>query len=77
MNKNEVTNQIQKYTNKNDILNIINEFSKNYKSYFEISTKNLINLITFYENLSTILETLPSKIDFPQIESNTIYSGNY
>ena len=42
MNKNEVTNQIQKYTNKNDILNIINEFSKNYKSYFEISTKNLL-----------------------------------
>ena len=76
MNKNEVTNQIQKYTNKNDILNIINEFSKNYKSYFEISTKNLINLITFYENLSTILETLPSKIDFPQIESNTMFKNN-
>ena len=76
MNKNEVIHTNQKNTNKSDILNIISEFAKNYKSYNEISTKNLINLISFYENLSLIFENLPSKIDFPQVESKPMFKNN-
>ena len=76
MNKNEIVNTFPKIAGKNDILNIISEFSKNYNSYNEIYTKNLINLISFYENLSLIFETLPSKIIFPQIESKPMFKNN-
>ena len=76
MNKNEISNTTSKNTNKNDILNIINEFSKNYKSYNEIYTNNLLNLISFYENLSLIFETLPSKIIFPQIETKAMFKND-
>ena len=76
MNKNEIVNTFPKTSGKNDVLNIISEFSKNYNSYNEIYTKNLINLISFYENLSLIFETLPSKIIFPQIESKPMFKNN-
>ena len=76
MNKNEIVNTFPKTAGKNDVLNIISEFSKNYNSYNEIYTKNLINLISFYENLSLIFETLPSKIIFPQIESKPMFKNN-
>ena len=76
MNKNESKNKFQKITNKKDILNIITEFSNNYKSYNEIYITNLINLITFYENLSLTFESLPSKIFFPKIESKAMFKNN-
>ena len=76
MNKNENKNTYQKITNKKDILNIITEFSNNYKSYNEIYITNLINLITFYENLSLTFESLPSKIFFPKIESKAMFKNN-
>ena len=77
MNKNEIQNIPQKDKNKNDILNIITQFSNNYKAYNEIYLNNILNLITFYENLSLIFETLPSKIIFPKLETNPIFKNNH
>ena len=76
MNKNGIKNNIVRNKNKIDILNIITEFSNNYKTYNDIYTKNLLNLTTFYENLALIFETLPSKIIFPDIEINQMFKNN-
>ena len=76
MNKNEIKNSIQKTKNKNDILNIIIDFSNNFSIYNDIYIKNLINLTSFYENLALIFETLPSKIIFPKIESHIFFKNN-
>ena len=76
MNKNEINSIIPRNSNKSDILNIIKEFSDNYKSYNDIYIKNLINLISFYENLSLIFETLPSKIIFPKLETKAMFKNN-
>ena len=76
MNKNGIKNNIVRNKNKIDILNIITEFSNNYKTYNDIYTKNLLNLTTFYENLALIFETLPSKIIFPDIETNQMFKNN-
>ena len=77
MNKNE-GNQISQRNknNKIDILNIITILSDNYSTYNSIYQKNLINLISFYENLSLVLETIPSKIIFPKIENKTLFNDD-
>ena len=77
MNKNE-GNQISQRNknNKIDILNIITILSDNYSTYSSIYQKNLINLISFYENLSLVLETIPSKIIFPKIENKTLFNDD-
>ena len=76
MSKNEIKNIISKSQNKKDILNIISEFSNNYKTNNEIYINNLINLISFYENLALIFETLRSKIIFPQMETKPMFKNN-
>ena len=76
MNKNEIKNIISKSQNKKELLNIISEFSNNYKTNNEIFINNLINLISFYENLALIFETLRSKIIFPKIETKPMFKND-
>ena len=76
MSKNEIKNIISKSQNKKELLNIISEFSNNYKTNNEIFINNLINLISFYENLALIFETLRSKIIFPKIETKPMLKND-
>lgn len=74
MSKNERTQTYIK--NKNELLDIIIDLSDNYSNYNKIYIKNLLNLKSFYENLSLVLESLPSKIIFPKIETITLLNNN-
>ena len=76
MNKNERNHLVQKYKNKNALLIIINDLYNNYANYNKIYINNLINLTSFYDNLSLVLETLPSKIMFPKIENINLFNNN-
>ena len=75
MNKNERRQFYQKNKNTNEISNILKDLNINYSKYNNIYINNLINLTSFFENLSLILESIPSKIIFPKID-NTLYNDN-
>jgi hypothetical protein len=76
MNKNERNQLVQKYKNQNVLLAIINDLSNNYTNYNKIYINNLLNLTSFYDNLSLVLESLPSKIIFPKIANINLFNDN-
>ena len=76
MNKNERNQLVEKYQNKNVLLKIINDLSNNYISYNKIYMNNLLNFVSFYENLSLLLESLPSKLIFPKLENITLFNNS-
>ena len=74
MNKNN--NGLQKNKNKNDITSVITDLNTKYISYNKIYIKNLINLSSFFENISLVLESIPSKIIFPKLEDDISLKNN-
>ena len=76
MNKNDrKTNTIARNCNKKELFNIIGDFNNNYSSYNEIYLKNLLNLISLYENISLAFECFPSKLKFQKVEYLSLFNG--
>ena len=76
MNKNDRKQITTKYKNKKDIIGIIEDLNKNYSSYNKIYINNLLNLISVFEKISLVFESLPSKIIIPKVETSPLFSNN-
>ena len=77
MNKNDrKTNTTARNSNKKELFNIIGDFNNNYSSYNEIYLKNLLNLISFYKNISLAFECFPSKLNFQKVENLLLFNGD-
>ena len=69
--KNNINNKCQK-----ELINIIEDLYNNYSGYNEIYIKNLLNLISLFENVSLAFESLSSKLNFPQTESLSLFNND-
>ena len=69
--QNQVNNK-----NKKVLVNILEDLHNNLSIYNKIYKNNLNNLISFFENMSLVLESLPSKIIVHKIESSPLFNNN-